>query len=76
MTDGALAEVIDDSDVVCCPHCDALLHGPTEWCRCAGCDNCERARKLAAFIAAAELEWRRRHPVQSTLAPVPADKPF
>lgn len=32
-----------------CPHCDGVLHGPTTYCFCAGCDACARARFFRAF---------------------------
>lgn len=84
MSDAALADFLglDDeepeTDFACCPHCDAILHGPTSYCGCAGCDACTRARAWAARLAAAWAEWHRRHPpVQSIPVPAFADnEPF
>jgi hypothetical protein len=81
MTDEALAELLDDlheHEGATCPHCDGLLHGPTAYCWCAGCDACVRAREGAAQfeadMAALAAEWNRRHP-QPPAPPAPATVP-
>lgn len=54
-----------------CPHCDATFPHTmaNNWCWCAGCDACDRARAGVIRYTAETAAWRAEHDLRWPPAP-------